>query len=92
MEPKYEAGGYDLEFVSNPPDALMCLICLLVARSPWQHGACGKLFCKSCLDKHKSKSRNSTCPSCRRENPQYFEDNKSELESVYYFSREVPNH
>ena len=71
-----EQGGYDLDFVSEPPTSLMCLICLLVAKLPWQHVACGKLFCKSCLDKYKQER--NTCPSCRGENAQYFEDTKSE--------------
>ena len=76
MATKHEEEGYDLEFVSESPDALTCLICQMVARSPWQHGACGKLFCRSCLSKYQT--RYSSCPSCREENADYFQDSKSE--------------
>ena len=76
MEPVAQVGGYDLEFVSVPSDYLTCLICQCVARSPWQHQACGRLFCVSCLNEHTLRVSN-TCPNCRG-NPQYFEDTKSE--------------
>ena len=33
-------------------DALRCLICLDLASDPQQHEKCGKLFCKTCLEKH----------------------------------------
>ena len=77
MEPEKEEGGYDLEFVTKPPDSLLCLICLSVARSPWQHVTCGRLFCKSCLDEYRAKQFQNTCPNCREENPQYCLDNRS---------------
>ncbi len=57
-------GGYDCKFVLEPADSLKCAICLLVARKPQQHGGCGKLFCKVCIDKHKT-LRND-CPHCRQ--------------------------
>ncbi len=57
-------GGYDYKFIEEPVDSLKCLICLLVVRKPQQHGGCGKLFCKVCIDKHKA-LRND-CPHCRR--------------------------
>ncbi len=44
-------GGYDYKFIEEPADSLKCLICLLVVREPQQHGGCGKLFCKVCIDK-----------------------------------------
>ena len=62
------------QLVAEPDDALKCLICLAVAEDPWQHGKCGRLFCKECLDKH---GYTKPCPNCRAEQPQYFEDNKS---------------
>ena len=68
------AAAYKYQFVSEPDDALKCLICLEVAEEPWQHGKCGRLFCKKCLDKH---GKNKPCPNCRREGPQYLEDGKS---------------
>ena len=54
-------GGYDYKFIEEPADYLKCLICLLVVREPQQHGGCGKLFCKVCIDKH-----TNTCPHCRQ--------------------------
>ena len=53
--------------------ALQCVICLDVAEDPRQHETCGRLLCKECLEKHGDKP----CPNCRREHPQYFEDNRS---------------
>ena len=76
-ELREKEGGYDLEFLANPPDSLLCLICLSVARSPWQHAMCGRLFCKSCLDNYQTKGH-KMCPNCKEENPQYFPDIKSE--------------
>lgn len=56
-------GGYDCKFVETPPDKLMCQICLLVAHTPHQVTCCGRVYCKTCLDKHKRLS--NTCPNCR---------------------------
>ena len=71
------ASGYDcIDFVSEPDDSLTCLICLAVARDPWQHGHgnCGRLFCEFCLNKH---GKDKPCPNCRMERPSYFEDSRS---------------
>ena len=43
--------------MSKPDDALKYLICLAVARDPWQHGECGKLFYKNCVSKHGKEKR-----------------------------------
>ena len=64
---------YKYKFLSEPGDALKCLVCLDVAEEPWQHSKCGRLFCSECLDRH---GRDKPCPNCRRENPQYFEDSR----------------
>ena len=61
-------------FVSEPEDDLVCLICLEVAEEPWQHGKCGRLLCKKCLEKL---GNDKPCPNCREIRPQYFEDNRS---------------
>ena len=66
--------GYECNFVSEPDDSLKCLICLAVARDPWQHGKCGRLFCRSCLFRL---PRDEPCPNCRIKKPKYMEDNKS---------------
>jgi len=70
-----EFGGYDLNFLSEPPDALKCLICFSVARDPWQHVRCGRLFCSMCLQEHRKE--NSKCPACRGKDAEYFSDRKS---------------
>lgn len=59
-----EAGGYDCDFVDEPPSDLICLICTLVIKEPQQVSCCGKLFCKTCLTmSHKHCHR---CPNCRK--------------------------
>lgn len=57
--------GYDCQFVDPPPDDLICLICLSVARYPQQINCCGKVICKACLDEHKQYSY-ANCPQCRK--------------------------
>ena len=56
-------GGYDYQWITEPPDELKCAICISVARDPQQHGGngCGKVFCSSCIEDYNSKS----CPICR---------------------------
>ena len=60
--------SYKYQFVSEPDDALKCLICLEVAEEPWQHGECGRLFCEKCLNEH---GRSKPCPYCKHARPQY---------------------
>ena len=36
----------------EPDDELKCVICLEVAREPFQHEECGKLLCKECLEEY----------------------------------------
>ena len=74
--------GYECNFVSEPDDALKCLICLEVARDPWQHGECGRLFCQNCLNKLKRGNKEKPCPNCRMEQPKYLKDVKSKSELV----------
>jgi TNF receptor-associated factor 4 len=56
--------GYDHQLVEPPPDDLLCLICLCVARDPQQISCCGKVLCKGCLEEHKKSS--TVCPQCRK--------------------------
>ena len=63
-------GGYDLNWLEDPPADLKCLICLCVARDPHQHpgdasNECGKVFCHGCITEYKRKK--TTCPNCRRD-------------------------
>ena len=64
----------EFELLDDVPDELECLICQEVARDPLQHEACGKLFCKQCLDKL---GRDKPCPNCREQGFQYFVDHRS---------------
>ncbi len=68
--------GYEYNFITEPEDALKCLICHEVARDPKQHEECGKLYCEKCIWKYGIRK---PCPYCRKEQPLYFKDNKSEL-------------
>ena len=72
---------YDYKFITEPDDALKCLICLSVAKDPHQHGKCGRLFCKECIDKN---GEGKPCPYCRMEHPQYFEDTRSKYSNSTY--------
>ena len=69
-------GGYDYEFVSDPPlDDYICLICTLVAREAQQASCCGKIFCKQCLKE--CMRVNNNCPHCREDlNGKYFPDRR----------------
>jgi predicted amidophosphoribosyltransferase len=67
---------YDHQFVEPPPDDLLCLICLCVARDPQQITCCGKVLCKGCLEKHKKNS--TVCPQCRKD-INSFADKRSKL-------------
>ena len=66
----------EYKFITEPDDGLKCLICHEVARDPKQHEDCGKLFCEKCIEKYGVRK---PCPYCRKEQPLYFKDNKSEL-------------
>ena len=73
-----EDGGYDLNWIEEPSDELKCLICLYVARVPYQHGdeqGCGRVFCRNCITKFKKQQ--SVCPACRRR-LRVFMDQRSE--------------
>ena len=64
MAASEESKGYDHQFVEPPPNDLLCLICLCVARDPQQINCCGKVLCKGCLEEHKKLS--IYCPLCRK--------------------------
>ncbi len=66
----------DYKFLTEPEDYLKCLICHEVARDPKQHEECGKLCCEKCIEKN---GMDKPCPYCRKEQPLYFYDNRSEL-------------
>lgn len=73
-----EAGHY-CKFIAEPSEALRCIICFGVAKEPVQHEACGRLFCKSCVERL---GGGQPCPYCRRKQPNYFSDSKSKVNII----------
>lgn len=68
------SSSFTYQFVNEPGDGFKCLICLEVAKEPWQHSKCGRLFCKACLELY---GKDKPCPLCMTKQTQYFEDTKS---------------
>jgi len=69
------AASYDYDFVGQPSDDLVCPICQSVAKHPLQHGGCGKLFCKQCLEEY---GRDKPCPNCRKTGLPFYKDIRRE--------------
>lgn len=57
-----ESGGYDLFFTGDPPEELLCSICLLVQKDPVLTSCCGNHFCRTCIDSVCLERR--PCPLC----------------------------
>ena len=57
------SGGYDFDFIEDPPEELNCSVCLLVLRDPHLTSCCGNHFCQSCIEKIKEGT--SPCPLCK---------------------------
>lgn len=76
--------GFDVKFTSEPPHChkTQCPICLLVQREPVQVSCCGKIFCKTCIQKIKQDSK--PCPTCKETRYATFRD-KSHQQSLYAF-------
>ena len=71
-------GGYDLFFLEEPPSDVVCPICRLVARDPYQVSCCGKIYCKSCFGELEERSKwQFRCANCREDEPQTFPDRKT---------------
>ncbi|XP_065915323.1 TNF receptor-associated factor 3-like [Dysidea avara] len=59
-------GGYEYQFVTTPPDWLMCRICHFPSREPYLSECCGHTFCESCLEGVKEAATGTDCcPMCR---------------------------
>ncbi len=56
------SGGYDNDFVDEPPKSLECSICLLTLRNPMVISCCGNHFCEPCIGRIKSNRK--PCPLC----------------------------
>ena len=63
MAEKPQIGGYDYDFVEEPPDALVCPVCLLPCREPHLISCCGKKVCHSCISRVQQVDQ--PCPLCR---------------------------
>ncbi len=68
-------GGFEYKYIDDPPDDLLCLICMNPARESLQNDCCGKIFCSSCLNHYKRKKRE--CPNCRKPDGGNFRDKRS---------------
>ena len=81
-------GGYDYEFVEDPPDRLICTICRCPCRESLISACCGQAFCKCCFNRCKSTTTVSqACPTCREDqfiaNPQPEADRSIKELKVY---------
>ena len=56
-------GGYDCDLVEEPPDDLVCPICLLPPKKPHLISCCGRKLCQTCVSKIKEAGH--PCPCCR---------------------------
>lgn len=73
--------GYGYRFVDgDPPTKYICSICTFVARQPQQTSCCGNILCKNCLELLKYKYKKFTCPICRCNPLDFFNDRRVELE------------
>ena len=82
------SGGYDYEFVSEPPDELKCSVCLLALRDPSLTSCCGKHFCQSCISRIKNEGK--PCPLCQEKDYQLMLD-KSIIRRVRELKIKCPN-
>ena len=57
--------GHDNNFLETPPDEFTCLIFHCVAKDPLQTQCCGKLYCKSCLERLQGPNK-GTSPTFRK--------------------------
>ena len=73
--------GYGYRFVDgDPPTKYICSICTFVALQPQQTSCCGNIFCKNCLELLKYKYKKFTCPICRCNPLDFFNDRRVERE------------
>ncbi len=56
------SGGYDYDFVDEPPKSLECSICLLTLRNPTVISCCGNHFCEPCIGRIINNRK--PCPLC----------------------------
>ena len=83
-------GGYDCQFVEQPPQYLQseCPICLMVLRDPHQVSCCGNSFCGVCIEVVQASS--SPCPTCKNDSFSAFQDKRLQR-SLYAFRVRCPH-
>ena len=59
------ACGHDYQYLTPPPQELVCLVCKLVARKAHQTNCCKGIFCKGCLKKLEKCQGVFNCPGCQ---------------------------
>ena len=77
------AKDYKYQFVSPPPDDVICPLCLDIVEEPHQFTCCGQHICKKCGDKLKQQDITPQCPMCRH--------NESTMLLDKYFERNILN-
>ena len=58
-----DLSGYDCDFIDEPPNALVCPVCLLPCREPHILSCCGKKACRFCITRVRQAEQ--PCPLCR---------------------------
>ena len=67
--------GFDCEFIERPKELQTdCPICLHVLRDPYQATCCGYIYCRSCIDRVRSESKQ--CPTCNSNEFNIFPDKR----------------
>ena len=74
------AKDYKYQFVSPPPDDVICPLCLDIVEKPHQFTCCGQHICKKCVENHRKRASSLQCPMCRHNkygtvHDKYFERN-----------------
>lgn len=65
-------GGYDCQPVEDPPDDLVCPICLQLTKEPHLISCCGRKLCYTCVSR--IQLARQPCPCCREERFQIMRD------------------
>ena len=63
LEPDAQIGGYECNFVEDPPEYLVCSICICPFKEPHLVSCCGKKFCVTCIKRVEYAGQ--PCPMCR---------------------------
>ena len=73
------------KFIDGLPEDLKCVICDQAANVPQQHGSCGRIFCKDCLENYRKERPYSRCLFCLQNNPVFFLDRRGKVLSRHMY-------